>query len=111
MGNGGNVLNEGNFYTAYAERADSRFSALSRPLNEYFDRTKTVFHSRSRRLLASLLSSKRSGLSRTAETERAGGAMGNRVAVYVGDSDNRAIDRRFDMDLTFVNLLKFSTSF
>ena len=56
------------------------------------------------------LSSEGSGLLAAAETHSAGGSPGDGVALRVGNSYHRVVERRTDMDLTTLDVLLFTAA-
>ena len=87
MGYGRHVFYHRDFQIRYLKRSDCRFSALSGSLDENFYGTKSVFLRAARRRFARLLRRIGSALSRTLESQRAGAASRQSVAVGVGYRD------------------------
>ena len=108
MGYGRHVFYHRDFQIRYLKRSDCRFSALSGSLDENLYGTKSVFLRAARRRFARLLRRIGSALSRTLESQRAGAASRQSVAVGVGYRDYGVVKGSVNMRLTLVNLAYIS---
>lgn len=110
MGNGGYILDKSNLKTYSLESSDSSFSSCAGALNVNLDSLKTVLHSSSCSSFSSSLSSERSGLLGSSETESAGGRPRKCVALSIGDGYDCVVESGLDMNSAIFNVLTFTTS-
>ena len=105
MGDGRNVLDHVDLKTCRLQRTDCGLTASAGTLNINFYNTHAVLHGSLGSLLRSHLSREGSALPGTAEAAAAGGSPGDRVAVKIGDRNERVVERGTDMSLAALDVL------
>src|SRR5688572_12051651 len=91
------VLDARDLQSAAIQRADRGFASRARAAHADFDRAQAVFLRRDARLLRRDLRGERRALARAAEARAARRRPGQRVALAVGDRDDRVVERRVDV--------------
>src|SRR6266705_2647602 len=99
------VLDPGDLEPGRGERPDRRLAARAGALHEHVDLLQTVLLSTASGLLGCQLSGERRRLPRALEPDVAGAGPRDRVALQVGDRDDRVVERRLDVRLTVQDVL------
>src|SRR5918994_7289787 len=98
------VFDARDLQSAAIQRADRGFASRPRAAHADFDGAQAVFLGRYARLLRRHLRGERRALARAAKTGAARRRPGERVALPVGDRDDRVVERRVDMRHAVGNL-------
>src|ERR1700744_6434973 len=104
---GRDVGNRADLQASGLQRSDGGLAAGARTLHEDVDLAQAVLLSLASRTLGGHLRRERRGLTRSLESDVAGGRPAEDVALRVGDGDDRVVERALDVRVTVRDVLLF----
>src|SRR3972149_4075633 len=100
-----NVGNTGDLQSERVQRTNGRLAAGAGPPDAPLEILHAVLQGLAPCALRGDLRGKRRGLARSLEAGSAGGGPGERIALAVGDGDDRVVERRVNVDDGFRHVL------